>query len=164
MQFAILIQIENVVYMELVPVIYNFILISGGLLLILLLGSYVISRISKRKTNEMIYGHEVNRKNGEPKSGDELLKEQLLSLKEFSDTNDRNAKLSDTREIIKERKSKLESLSGSKLSAGDRKTVEGKARFSVMNKNTNANKKSQNKLEVENEFRIFYQQNYSNTA
>jgi hypothetical protein len=150
--------------MELVLVIYKFLLISGGLLLFLFLGSHLIFRLLKKKTGESFSYNQDDVRISQPPTTEGQLKKQLLSGKTYHDTIEKQRSISENRESAAFRKSIMENLSANTGSELTVKNGKSKPRFSVLNERSSSKNKIQNKLEIENEFRIFYQQNYSNTV
>jgi hypothetical protein len=118
----------------------------------------------KKKTDELIASQRNGRNLNSPQNEETHLKNQLLSKKTFNERTDSGSPSAETKEIKVTGKTKSKYPVGSTRYSMDKATGSGKPRFSVMNKKSKMSEKSQNKSEVENEFRIFYQQNYSNTG
>ena len=150
--------------MELVPIIYKFLLVGGGLLVLVLISSYVASRMVKSDNNKLPSRQQSKVKFNERQIAYMSQKEQIYHNENSGNGEHRQSNTgAEVKEVKVVRRPKTERTAKSTRYSRERRTGENKPRFSIVNEPSSANEQSQYRSKSENEFK-YYQQNYSNTG
>lgn len=146
--------------MELVPIINKFLLICGGLMLVVIISSFLASKIDKKRNTNSIehYKSRMNSKNLNTRK-DKLPVKNTQQSSNFRADN--NPEIKEVRVI---RKLNEENFHRPTHQSTKANTRDHKERYSIVNDKYMNEKKSGNKSVTENDFRIFNPQNNSNSG
>lgn len=142
--------------MELVSIIYKFLLFGGGLLFLVLFGSFLASRMLKSGNNNLA-SRQQNKVTFNERQIDYMYQKEQIFLNKNNGNGEyrKSSTAPEVKEVRVVRRSQTERPTKSTRYSRERRTGDNKQRFSIVNEKFNTIEQSNYKSKVENEFRFF---------